>query len=217
MSKVAANVGRISKPGARFHPHRTLPDTNKAAIRQHNARVGAVMHAYNSAHAAVYMVTMASSLNDSHQSGRDIWFSYTTDANQRMFAKIYCAGNRDIKPPVRRAIIWAISALDELARHRNDAAHSDMVWAYDRLEHGYLAREGTIKRLQESPFSEKWKPLQGDFSALANYLADLQWDVIFRNTWPSTRRPRLLLVRSKPTKKPGRNHRAKRKEHLNQL
>src|SRR5690606_15008972 len=119
--------------------------------------------------------------------------------------------NTAIKAPIRRAITWAIKALNELARHRNDAAHSDMIWYYDRLEPGLIAKDATHERFSAAPFDGKWRSLRGDLSALSNYLMDLHLDVSMGNTWPSAKRPRLVLVRSQDTKKQERNRRAKRK------
>jgi len=204
-------VGKISKPGDRWHPKRSLHHGNRAAMRQHNARVGAVIHAYNSSHAAVLMVVLGAAGKDSHQAARSLWFNHSTDAAQREFAAIYCRDNFGIRPPIRRAINWALNALKELARHRNDAAHSDMIWHYDRLQPGLITKDAAYARMQEQPFEAIWKKLQGDLSALSNYLMDLYLDVVNNNTWPSSRRPKLLLVHSQSAKVQDRNRKIKQK------
>jgi hypothetical protein len=86
-----------------------------------------------------------------------------------------------------------------------------MIWHYDHLSPGLIAKDPTHKRFSEAPFDVVWRPLQGDFSALSNYLMDLAWDVLQVSTWPSSKRPRLRLSRSEDTKKQARNRRAKQK------
>jgi hypothetical protein len=98
-----------------------------------------------------------------------------------------------------------------LAQHRNDAAHSDMIWHYDRLVPGLIARNQTHTRMEDVSFDRLWRSLQGDFSALSNYLMDLAFDISFENTWPSAQRPKLRLFRSEDTKRQERNRKAKRK------
>jgi hypothetical protein len=180
-------------------------------MKRHNARVGAVIHAYNAAHASVYMVLSHAAQEDSHEASRELWFSYGSDKAQRDFTVIYCRENAKIKPPIRRAIAWSISALNGLAQHRNDAAHSDMIWHYDRLVPGLIARNQTHTRMEDVSFDRLWRSLQGDFSALSNYLMDLAFDISFENTWPSAQRPKLRLFRSEDTKRQERNRKAKRK------
>jgi hypothetical protein len=157
------------------------------------------------------MVVSKAAGDDSHHAARELWFSYGSDKAQRDFALIYCRENAGIKPPIRRAIIWAIAALNKLAQHRNDAAHSDMIWAYDRLIPGLIAKNQTHSRMDEVPFEKLWRSLQGDLSALSNYLMDLAYDVMLESTWPSSHRPRLLIVHSEDTKRQKLNRRAKHK------
>lgn len=210
MSMFSNEVAKISKPGARFHTRRTLRSGNSTAIKQHNARVGAVIHAYNSAHAALFMVLTSVARKDGHQAIREIWLSYGSDSGQRKFAEAYCRNNVNIKPPLRRAIVWSIRSLGELATLRNDAAHTDMVWYYDRLAPGVLARDGTYQRIEAAPFDGIWRQLQGDFSAISNYLWDLQWDV-GHSTWPSSKRPRLALAKAQSALTQDQRRRAKQK------
>lgn len=191
MSAASKSVGKVSKPGKRFHTKRSLHHGNPAEIRKHNARVGAVIHAYNSAHSWVYLSLMHAARNDSHQAIKEIWFGFMSDNAQRAFALKYFRNNNQIKPPIRRALVWAITELDGLATLRNDAAHTDMIWHYDSLTPGVLPKEATRKRLDTQPFSENWRFLKGDFSALSNYIMDLAYDILFRNTWPSAKRPQL--------------------------
>src|SRR5690606_2177478 len=110
-----------------------------------------------------------------------------------------------------RALVWAINALNQLATFRNDVVHADMMWAYDKLETGFLSKDKTRERLENSPFDSHWRQLKGDFSAISNYLMDLSLDISFQNTWPSTKRPKLKLVSSKSTKKQVRKPDAKQK------
>ena len=211
MGKVSKSAAKVSKPGNRFHTRRSLHHANPKAMRAHNARVGAVIHAYNSAHSYVYLALMNASSDDSHKATHDIWFSFGSDKAQREFTLAYIRKNERIKPPIRRAFVWALTALNELATLRNDIAHTDMIWAYDRLEAGLLAKDPTRKRLEDRPFDDSWRHLKGDFSALSNYIMDLAWDITFRNTWPSAKRPRLWLSRAENTKRQERNRRAKLK------
>lgn len=211
MSKALSGSVKVSKPGDRFHTRRSLHHGNRKEMNKHNARVGAVIHAYNSAHSYVYLSLLAGARNDSHQATKEMWFSFGSDRGQRDFAINYFRNNRDIKPPIKRALVWAITALNELATFRNDVAHTDMIWAYDKLEAGFLSKDMTRKRLEDRPFDAHWRHLKGDFSALSNYLMDLSWDINWKNTWPSAKRPQLRLARSENAKRQERNRQAKRK------
>lgn len=209
MSK--ATIGKISRPRDRFHPKRSLPHGNPTALRKHNERVGAVIHAYNSAHSYTYLAWMNAAAKDNHQASHTIWFSFGSDKSQRDFVMNYVRNHKKIKPPIRRSIIWALTALNELAVLRNDIAHTDMMWVYTKMEAGFLPKDGTRKRLEEQPFDKNWRYLKGDFSALSNYIMDLARDITLENTWPSSKRPRLRLSRSKDAKSQERARQAKRK------
>ena len=211
MSKASKSIARVSRPGDRFHTRRSLHHGNPTAMRSHNARVGAVIHAYNSAHSWVYIAFLHAARNDSHEAARDLWFSFGSDKAQRDFAALYFRRNSMIKPPIKRALVWALNALGELSTLRNDAAHTDMIWAYDRLEPGILSRDQARKRMEDRPFEDNWRHLRGDFSALSNYIMDLAYDVLMENTWPSAKRPRLKLSRAENAKKQERNRQAKQK------
>lgn len=180
-------------------------------MRRHNERVGAVIHAYNSAHSYTCAVWLHAASKDNHRSIDRIWFSFGSDKSQRDFVINYVQNHAKIKSPIRRAVVWALTALNELAILRNDIAHTDMVWAYTKLEAGFLAKEATRKRFDETPFDENWRHLKGDFSALSNYIMDLAWDITMENTWPSARRPRLKLSRSQDAKSQDRRRRAKKR------
>lgn len=216
MSKAIASVGKISRPGDRWPTRRSLHHGNPAAMRRHNERVGAVLHAYNSAHSYVYATLMSAASGDSHQATKELWFSLGSDKSQREFVLNYVRNNQNIKTRVRNALIWALTALSELSTLRNDIAHTDMIWAYDKLEAGYLAKDPTRRRFESQPFDENWRYLKGDFSALSNYIMDLSWDVALRNSAPSSRRPRLRLSRGQDSRTQDRKRRSKKKAQQRQ-
>lgn len=89
MSKALSSVGHISKPGDRWPTRRSLHHGNPAAMRRHNERVGAVIHAYNSAHSYVYATLMSAASTDSHRATREIWFSFGSDKSQRDYVINY--------------------------------------------------------------------------------------------------------------------------------
>lgn len=211
MGAVLKSIGRISKPGDRLRAKRTLFNATDPAIVRHNQHVGDVLHAYNTAHSAAYSVFFKASYRDSHDAWSSLWHSHATDKGQREFAANYIRDNRLISPTVRKNVLWALAALDELATFRNDVAHSEMLAYYaDTLVPGIATKTAAAERLQRLPFDKHWRALKGDLSALANYLDMLAWDVFAENTWPSSKKPRLQLARSTSAKNQERRRQAKK-------
>ena len=91
-------------------------------MRQHNERVGAVIHAYNSAHSFVFAAWLHASWKDNHNASKEIWFAFGSDKSQRDFVINYVRNHKKIKPPIRRALVWAIAALNELGSGLIEAA-----------------------------------------------------------------------------------------------
>jgi len=211
MSKVLKGVGRLSKPGDRWHAKRTLSNAADPAIVRHNKHVGDVLHAYNTAHASVYSLFWHAAFRDSHDNCSSLWHSHATDRGQREFAANYIRNNRTISVTLKKNILWALGALDELATFRNDAAHTEMFAYYDdKLVPGIGTKNGTAERLHNLPFDKHWRALKGDLSALANYLHTLSFDVFTKNTWPSSEKPRLQLARSTSATTQGRRRQTKK-------
>ena len=196
MAKALKIIGKISRPGDRWTARRRLKSGNPRAIASHNRQVGEVLFAFNQAQSALLMSYLTIVGLDKYEMAREIWENHPSDSRQRALLRAYVRhGLR--KRSIRNAFLWAIDAMDNLSKHRNDAVHADVVWHYDRLEPGLLARKSQSARIKDAPLDTIWQNLRGDFAALANYVNDLNLSIWTEASWPLTKRPKLKLLEIK--------------------
>ena len=200
MSQARAGIGKISKPGDRFTARRRILSGNPIAIGKHNRQVGEVLYAFNQAQAEFLFLFYTIFGLEKSELAREIWDSNKSDRRQRDLLKSYVAHTVKRKS-ICNAILWALDAMDKLSVRRNDAAHSDVRWHYDRLAVGLLPTAAQEERIQVQPLDTHWHSLRGDLAALANYVSDLNLTIGFAEPRPLTKRPRLKLVKPKPTGK----------------
>lgn len=209
MGKALSTVGRISAPGRRFSASRRLHSGNRRAIARHNYQVGEVLHAFNTAQTNLFLVFWRLAGNTDIDLSLDLWESQPSDLGQRKLLEIYV--RRVVRrKSIQNALLWTIAAMNELAEKRNDAVHADVLWYYDKVIPGLGTKRSRRARLEEVPLSTIWHDLRGDLSAVANYVHNLQFDIAFDNAWPSTKRPKLKLVRSTSARRQSQLRQAKR-------
>ena len=196
MGKVSAKACRVSVPGKRFTANRRLSAIERDLIRPHCKRVGEVIHAYNSAHASLFKLFMRLAANEDYEQALDLWHTAKTDRGQRDMLEVVVRHSKTLNQTYRRNILWSIASLNELAQFRNEAAHTDMIWYYDRLVPNLGTKAHVMERLLETPFEKNWRPLRGDLIALSTYLGLIDLSLAAGSTWPLTRKPQLQLARS---------------------
>lgn len=208
MSRALSTVARISAPGRRFTAPRRLHTGNPKAIAQHNRRVGEVLYAFNIAQASFFVVFWKI-LGSDFDLASALWDAQPSDRGQRTLLEIYV--RRTVKrKSMTNALLWAIAAMHELAERRNDGVHADVLWYYDQLIPGLATKRQRRERLLAAPFETIWHPLRGDLAAIANYVNGLHWDLAMDAPWPSTKRPRLQLVRSTSARRQNQRRQAKK-------
>lgn len=209
MGKVSSTVGKISRPGDRWTARRRLHTGDPKAIARHNRQVGEVLYAFNAAQASFLLVFWQLSSPNDIELAIGLWEAQPSDFTQRKLLKLYVKRSNTSKT-IRKALDWAIASMNELAKLRNDAVHSDVYADIDRIRPGIGTKRARAKRLEDRPLDNFWKDLRGDLCAIANYVSDVHWDVAASNPWPSTKRPRLKLAQSKSAQDQDRERRAKR-------
>lgn len=208
MSKAVGSSFKISKPGNRWTARRKLHTGDPKAIARHNKQVGDVVFAFNAAQASLFLVFWQIASRDDIQLALDLWEAQPSDLGQRKILEIQVR-RRVKRKAVKNALLWAISSMNELSERRNDAVHSDVYADIDRIRPGLGTKRSRAVRLEATPLEDIWQDLRGDLSALANYANDLHWDISGDNAWPSTKRPRLKLARSKSVRHQAQARRAK--------
>lgn len=196
MGRVSSNGARISKPGKRFTANRTLSPLESNLVRSHGRKIGEVIHAYNAAHAALFVLFWRLAANAKYELAIDLWHTAKSDRSQRDMMEAVVRNTDNLNKTYKKALLWAIGSLNELSQFRNDAAHTDMIWYYDRLIPGLSTRKQIRERLQDLPFEQNWRKLKGDLIALSTYLGLIEISLMCDEPWPLTKRPILQLARS---------------------
>lgn len=174
-------------------------------------QIGEVLHAWNGAHGALFRVFVDVVSMGNYDLAHSVWHSVQSDKYQRDMLESFVRHKFDRKKrSFRAAILWSIAALNELSTRRNDIAHSEMAYFYERPEPGMSIKAAAAKRLEEMPISKQWRKLRGDLNALANYLDYISLSLWMNYPRPLPRRPRLQLVHSKTEQTQKRRHRAKK-------
>lgn len=215
MGKVLSTVGKVSRPGNRWTARRRLHTGDPKAIARHNRQVGEVLHAFNAAQASLFLVFWQLAARDDIHLALDLWEAQPSDLSQRKILEIQVR-RRVKRKAIKNGLLWAIASMNELSERRNDAVHSDVYADIDRIRPGLGTKRTRAERLENMPLDSIWRDLRGDLSAIANYANDLHWDVSSDNAWPSTKRPRLRLARSKSVRHQDRARRAKRAKQQRQ-
>jgi len=208
MGTVSAKFGRISKPGKRFTAPRRLMSGNRKAVAQHNRRVGEVLYAFNIAQASFFVIFWQI-MGEDFPLVSKLWDLQPGDTAQRKVLDVFVR-QRVKRKSIQNALVWSLSAMDELGELRNDAVHADMLWYYDQLIPGLATKRSRRERLLKEPFELKWRKLRGDLAAVANYVNALHSDLMMDEPWPSTKRPKLQLVRSTSARRQNQRRQAKK-------
>jgi hypothetical protein len=198
MGKVSSNAAAVSRPGKRFHCSRRWSKLVAGLVKPHNQHVGDVIHAYNSAHAGLFILFWRLVANENYDLAISMWHTAKSDRSQRDLIEAFIANSTEIKKTYKNAILWSITSLNQLASFRNDAAHSEMIWYYDQLIPGLATKPSSQERLLKLPFERHWRKLKGDLIALSIYLIMIDMSISLNERSPSPKRPRLQLVRSTP-------------------
>jgi len=200
MGKTSNTSAQVSKPGQSFHASRRLNAIEYRLAKAHNQRVGDVIHAYNLAQAALFLIFRDVVVREDYYVAIGMWHSIQSDRAQRAFIEAHIRKTKRINETNRRNILWSLSEMDQLSTFRNDTAHSEVVWSADRLMLGTATKPASRVRLSELPFEQHWRKLKGDLIALSNYIVGLDLSLSLGQSRPLFRRPRLQLVRSSPEK-----------------
>jgi hypothetical protein len=202
-------VARVSTPGKRFTASRRVHAGDRKAIAQHNYRVGEVVHAFNAAQASFFLIFSRLAADTNITLALALWDTQASDLSQRKLLDAHVRHSVKRKV-IKRNLLWAIAAMNELAEHRNDAVHADFIWYYDRIIPGLATKQARSERLEARPFDTIWKDLRGDLAAIANYVFDLHYDLAADEAWPSTKRPRLKLARSMSARQQSQRRQARK-------
>jgi hypothetical protein len=215
MGKVSKDVGVVITAATRFPSSRRPPHGHSPNERRHIRHIGEVVHAWNTAHDMLYQVfalALAEKRNFFGDMGlaHALWHTVQSDKTQReMVAAVVKEKIRDQSN--REAILWAISALNDLATYRNDAAHVPIMTGHPDIYPNYSAKPGSVERWEKSPIAEHWRMLRGDLYALANYLQGVCFALGINAPRPLSRRPRLLLARATDPRTHDRRRLAKKR------
>lgn len=193
MGKALASVG-ILPP---FPTSRKRPEHERAAIRKHAAQVGNIVHAWNSAHGALYWIFWTL-LGKGTDTGFALWNSIQSDKTQReMLERLALSATGQTKTIIK-SIVWTTKAMHELSKYRNDAAHVQMIYYYDKLVPSDLtSRPQSLERISQSPVESYWRRLCGDLRAIESYAMDLHLALMTKSPRPLSKRPRLQLAQVK--------------------
>lgn len=211
MSKAHRSVGKVSKPGDRFHTTRKPSDPMAGQLKAHNQRVGETIAAYNAAHASCFLLFLKLAADDDYHLAHALWHTARSDSSQRAMLEACARHSPKLSKTMREAILWSLARLTELSSFRNDAAHTEMQWYYDRAIPGLSTKEQTRQRLERLPFETHWKALLGDLWALDEYIAGLNLTLAFRSSRPLHYRPRLRLATSTSRSQQAKARRAKKR------
>lgn len=195
MGGVSKEVGTVitarTRGTAKRDPDRAVFPEEKAHI-QH---IGEVIHAWNCAHGALYRVFARIAVDSDYDLALDLWHTASSDnARRGMLEAFVRARFKTRRLTYRSGILWAVAALNQLTTYRNDAAHAEMIYYYDRMAPGMSTKRKTAERYEKAPLSKHWRALRGDLYAIASYLEQVDFSLWFDYSRPLVRKPRLGLA-----------------------
>ncbi len=155
MSKASASAGRVIAPGCGYTASRRGYTNTREQDRRHALQIGTILHAWNRAHAELFALFRRVVAEGDHLLARSMWDSISSDKGQREILKAAVEVKLAKSLRFRTAALWAISALDKIGTARNDAAHSAMVWYYDRMEPGISVKPASVNRLTARPIDTR--------------------------------------------------------------
>jgi hypothetical protein len=216
MGKVRSEVGVFSE-NTRFPASRRPKFIRTPAESAHIRQIGEIVHAWNHAHGELFHVFSVLVADDDIILAHALWHSIQNDKGQRAMA----AAVAKVKIPnpsnqLRQSILWAVTALDKLGTHRNDAAHAEIIQGHPDVTAALSVKTATSERLETSPVSKYWRIMRGDVYAITNYL-----HAIYLALWrgwsrPLSYRPRLLFVQIANPKNEAKRRQAKKQSRERQ-
>jgi hypothetical protein len=213
MGKVSRESVNVITAKTRLRISRRHPGGTPTAVARHAQQTGEVIHAWNLAHGSLFRLFMRIAADDDYILALSLWHTVQSDTTQRQMV----AGAVDARLAKYRknrtfvgGLNWAIGALNELCAYRNDAAHTEMLIYYDQMVPGLSNKPSMFGRLSKSPLAKHCRALCGDLYAVANYLEIIDFSLRNEMPRPLSRRPRLLLLRSRTALSQERRRRAKK-------
>ena len=210
MPQVASSSATIITAKTRFHSSRRAPSISRADDAVHARAVGEVLHAWNRAHAALFMVFARIATDNDFGLALALWQTKSGDRAQREMLAAVAANSLAQRKSYLNALKWALAAMKEIGDYRNDVAHSEMVYYYTELIPGMTVREVTAERLTQRRLDKNWRAVRGDLHALTNYLGHIQFSLGMKMPRPLSRRPKLRFVRSSSARGQETRRKAKR-------
>ena len=210
MGKAAIGAATFITAKSRFPSSRRGPTISRVEDAAHAKALGEVLHAWNRAHAALFMVFARIATDNDHEFALALWHTAQGDKVQRDMLQAAANARLQKRKSHLNAITWAINAMNEIGSYRNDITHSEMTFYYTRLVPGLTAKKQSLKRLEQRRLDKNWLAVRGDLHALANYLEHIQFGLWMKMPRPLSQRPKLRFVRSTSLASQERRRRAKK-------
>ena len=192
-------------------PSRRYTQATAAERSRYARQLGEVAFAWNSAHAKLYRLFGVLIADYDWPLADALWHSFQSDSAQRsMFEAALTNRGSEITISNEKAIFWSISILNQLAAHRNEIVHTDVLFLGADAVPGEGVRPSHSERMEALPLKKKWQALCGDLHAIANYLEGVFFALIFGKTRPLWRKPRLRFSHSKTASSQERRRQAKK-------
>lgn len=194
----------------RFPVSRRGPALSRKDDAAHARALGEVLHAWNRAHAALFMVFARVSTNNDFSLALAIWQTGSGDKAQRQLLDAAANVALQDRRALLHAVRWALAVMGEIGTYRNDIAHSEMTFYYTELIPGMTVKESAAERLSRRRLDTNWRALRGDLHAIAHYLAHLDATLMLNMPRPLSKRPRLQFVHSSSAQNQATRRRAKK-------
>lgn len=210
MGVVAAGAFTPITAASRFPSSRRGPAVSRAADSAYAKALGEVLHAWNRAHAALFIVFVRVATDNDFNLALAIWNTGSSDKVQRDMLEATALVRLAKRKSYLSAVKWALAAMAEIGTYRNDITHGEMQYYYTRLMPGMTVNESRADRLMRRRLDKNWRAVRGDLHALAAYLEHIQFSLWMGMPRPLSRRPRLRFVHSTSARTLERRRQAKK-------
>jgi hypothetical protein len=160
---------------------RRVPKEFAREVKRHGTGVGEILWAWNRIHG--WLSSAFWILLGNHDTGLALWQNMRADSVQRESLRVVLYQNKKVHPYTADALEWLLNVMDELAKHRNDAAHAPMLQEKTPSGTIYLvpdsyanppARVARLMRRDQTAFHRK---LKGDLVSLSFFAGHILLDL----------------------------------------
>ena len=202
-------------PAWNIRRHQLIPNDVKKLWRSHARQAGEIITAWNDLRASCYSIFEELFKTDNLNLPHCIWNSSPTDNHQRGMLLATARAVLTPKSPIYEEIKWLKDRTDEMAKHRNDPAHTPIAFGiYEPrkpviVPNIWIAKEEAAKRLTDRPLDESWRETRDDLFVLATFAQYVALAIRYEHS-PLPHRPELRSLPAHHPKK-GRTRRTREK------